>query len=325
MTERRSREIDEGSEAVAEARRKVQELERKLGQHKNERRAEFDKLPETIKQEAECRRLEEEARALEAERREAAEALEAKYKAKYKAAIEEDEKALSAVREKQNHAQAEMQRLEGQFKALPEIANLEDESRRTVRLAEFRVNNAEYGRLDSARAEAEAEARKIEQRRGERHHAAVSNNPRLAKLDGRIRSCRARIVRPDPSAYVVRGTAELTRRIVEAKMVVDEAIKENAARHSPERSWLGNYSRSAFSGYYNYPYHRYIQKWARIQVGGGEEPQENLGSLEQVYNAQDPAKWHTKCDWECRLRWEQDGSIGDLPLVKKWLERARGK
>jgi carbonic anhydrase/acetyltransferase-like protein (isoleucine patch superfamily) len=128
-----------------------------------------------------------------------------------------------------------------------------------------------------------------------------------------------------PSETIKQQTAALSRQIIEAKMAVDAAIQENGARHSPERSWLGNYSRAAFSGHYNYPYHRYIQKWASLQVGGGEEPQEDLNSLEEVYTAQDAAKWYTKCDWEWRMPWEQDHSIDKLPLVKKWLERARGK
>jgi hypothetical protein len=41
--------------------------------------------------------------------------------------------------------------------------------------------------------------------------------------------------------------------------------------------------------------------------------------------AQEKSKWHTKCDWDWRLKQEIDGSIADLPKLQKWIERARGK
>ena len=38
----------------------------------------------------------------------------------------------------------------------------------------------------------------------------------------------------------------------------------------------------------------------------------------------DDENWSTSIDWEWRMRQEVDGSIEDLPLLKKWILRARG-
>ena len=35
--------------------------------------------------------------------------------------------------------------------------------------------------------------------------------------------------------------------------------------------------------------------------------------------------WHTSVDWEWRMKQEIDGQIKDLPLMRKWLTRVRGK
>jgi len=38
-----------------------------------------------------------------------------------------------------------------------------------------------------------------------------------------------------------------------------------------------------------------------------------------------PADWHTTVDWDWRMKEEVDGSIEDLPLMRKWLQRVRGR
>ena len=47
-----------------------------------------------------------------------------------------------------------------------------------------------------------------------------------------------------------------------------------------------------------------------------EEIQERLKVL--------PNRWHTQVDWDWRFREEAMGTIGNLPLLQKWIERTRG-
>ncbi|MHC4506913.1 MAG: LamG-like jellyroll fold domain-containing protein, partial [Planctomycetota bacterium] len=210
-----AREIeDHSSPAVVEARRKHGEIRKKLDRRRGELRAEFDKLPETIRRRAECRKLEEKARELDARRREAVKALEAKYRSENKALVEADDKAMAEAREKEKRAASELKRLEESFNALPGIANLKDRNQRAVRLAEFRADNKEYLRWRSARSEAGAEQRRIGSARGERLRSLVADDPEIARLDREIRTCRARakMRRPDSRAYVAERTAELKQQ-----------------------------------------------------------------------------------------------------------------
>ena len=68
------------SPEVTEANKKLGELRQKLNERSNELRAEFEKLPETIRKRAESRKLEDKARELDAQRAEATKALKAKHK-----------------------------------------------------------------------------------------------------------------------------------------------------------------------------------------------------------------------------------------------------
>ncbi|MDP6634550.1 MAG: hypothetical protein QGG42_06615 [Phycisphaerae bacterium] len=68
------------SQAVTEANRKLAEIRQELGERTRELRAEFDKLPETIKKQTEYRKLEDNARQLDTQRRKAMKEFEAKHK-----------------------------------------------------------------------------------------------------------------------------------------------------------------------------------------------------------------------------------------------------
>ena len=66
------------------------------------------------------------------------------------------------------------------------------------------------------------------------------------------------------------------------------------------------------------------QRYVGTKEVGGKVRHEDFGALGGILNAQTNGKWHAKVDWEWRTKWELDGSIEKLPLLKKWLVRARG-
>jgi len=384
----RKREIENSHcPLVEEKTRKLQEIERKLRQRKQELVAEFDKLPETIKQREEGRKLEEKARTLQAERRKLAAALETKFKeqqkpptAKEKARIAANEKILAEAKARKEEAKAQVEKLEASFKARPEIARLQAQiddltSRSETRnreildrpelkqkptradelralkendrdlqmwttqlprlkaqlefnLAELRVNTPEYvrwWRLSVAgppRLLSDAETNG-----GPNVHSLIANDPQIAKLDRQIARCQtdARELRPDSRGYVAKKTAQLDRQVAKAKMELGEARKKNFAKHGLEYNWLSSMGWQAFSRFYNKPFSSYMDDLAREAVGReDQECHEEFGSLESIYRLQTETQWHTQCDWDWRLKQEIDGSIKELPLLQKWLKRARG-
>ncbi len=253
------------AEAVAEANRKLEGSRKKQAERTRELRAEFDKLPETIKKQAEYRKFESKIRQLDTQRREAAKAVEDRYRAENKEAIEAEKKQKRA----------------------------------------------------GARISGRTHAEKL--------RSLVAIDPKIAGLvseTNKLRS-RARMHRPDSRDYIAGRTVELKRQVARASMGVGEAIKKNAAEFKPEYDWLKTLSWLAFSSHYNYPYRSYFEKEVAKTIGG-KVNHENFGSLESLLSAQTTATWHTQCDWDWRLKWEIDGSIEDLPRLRKWLERARG-
>jgi hypothetical protein len=103
-----------------------------------------------------------------------------------------------------------------------------------------------------------------------------------------------------------------------------EAIKD-IPRHAPEHNWLHNLVWTMNSRHYNYQYQTYIKDEVIRKLGITIRLcEENFGSLEQTLKQQTEGKWHTRCDWDYRTKYEVDGSIKDLPQLQKWLNRNRG-
>jgi len=308
-----------------EADKRKKELEKRKG----ELRAEFEKLPETIKKQAEYKKLEDETRKLEAQRAEAVKALEAKHKADNKALIDANSKALAEAKEKQKQAESEVRRLEESFEALPEIAKLEDADQRAMQLAKLKETDEQYLRWCNAKAKAGDDLRdalRTEKTLKERFRSMVADDPDIRRLDGKISSSRelAKLRRPDSGPYVTERAAALARQLAKVEMARADAIKKNIAQHAPEHNWLRNLGWMARSPFYNYPYRRYLKDKAAESVGirsVGEDPR----SLESALRRQTELEWHTRCDWGWRLSQEINGSIERLPLLRKWLERARGR
>jgi len=195
------------------------------------------------------------------------------------------------------------------------------------KLAELRVNTPEYVRWWRM---SEASAPRIVDNVASNRtdiRSSVANDPRIVKLDREITRCQtnARALRPDSRPYVAKRTVELNRQVGKAKMEVGDALKKNIGKYGLEHNWLASMGWQYGSGFYNKPYASYLQDLAREAIGReDQECHENFGSLESIYRLQSTTGWHTRCDWEWRLRQELDGSIKELPLLRKWLQRVRG-
>lgn len=261
-------EIEAGAaKATAEEGRKLAEIRKEFDKRTAELRAEFDKLPETIAKRQAAQKLEAKARELDKQRAEAIKAIETAYRARNKAAIEEE----------------------------------------------------------ARRRKAGIKPPKGEKTHQQRIHDLVREDPRITSLAGEIDTCRkqARELRPDPRSYIDQRTVALRGRLTKAEVDLREARKRHIAKHKLEHDWLSSLQWLVFSGHYNYNYRRYFYEQISRTIGG-KVCHENFGSLGSLMNAQKRENWRTKCDWDWRLKQEADRSIANLPLLRKWVQRARG-
>lgn len=337
------------------------ELEQKLEKRKQELAAEFDKLPGTIQRREEVKRLEDRVRDLQTKRNDLFKALQSKLAAEPKpepqppsaeqmAHIAANEKVLAEAAEKKEQAKARVQQLEASFKAQPEVAKLqaqldelskqdgvpggknlnrpELEARLNHMLAELRVNTPDYVRWwRLSEAEAPRLPYRIEKQPAPDIHAMAAADPQIRALDAEIArgQTSARSLQPDPNAYVTRQSADLARDVAKVRTAAAEPRQESYDQHGLETNWLASLRWQLGSGFYNKPYRSYLEDLARAKVGrDDQECHENFDSLGSLFCQQSETQWHTRCDWDWRLKQEIDGSITELPLLQKWLERARG-
>ena len=108
---------------------------------------------------------------------------------------------------------------------------------------------------------------------------------------------------------------ELTHRGRESRQEKTQQL------YAPELEWMEHYSSASSSPHYNTTYGRYMTKHVNAMMGGGEM-RENIAFLEALLKelARNDA-WHTSVDWDTRIKWEKDGTLTDLPLLQKWMQR----
>jgi hypothetical protein len=234
--------------------------------------------------------------------------------------VAEANRKLNEINKKLSQRTSE---LRAEFEKLPETMKKQ---------AEYRKLEDQARQLDIERRKAIKEfegKHKIEKNdRAERQRirSLAEKDPTIARLTREINALRtqARAHRPDARPYAQQRTIELRRQVAKAGVAVRDAIKQNAASRKPEYDWLTSLGWLAFSRHYNYPYRAYMSKKIGRTVGG-KICHENYGALKSLIGMQDKTQWRSKCDWEWRLKKELDGSIKDLPLMRKWLVRVRGK
>jgi hypothetical protein len=125
-------------------------------------------------------------------------------------------------------------------------------------------------------------------------------------------------------AYVTKGATDMARKVAAAEKAFAEASDRALAPYAPEKTWIDGFGYQAFRGYYNTPYRAYIADHVQTLVSGGPK-REDLGSLKGLAEAvADNKGWSTSVDWDWRMRQEVDGTIKELPLLEKWIIKARG-
>lgn len=123
---------------------------------------------------------------------------------------------------------------------------------------------------------------------------------------------------------VSKGAADMALKVGAAEKACGEASDKALAPYLPEKLWSGGFGYQAFRGYYNTPYRAYIADHVQTLVSGGPM-REDLGSLKGLQEAVASQKgWSTSVDWDWRMRQEVDGTIKELPLLEKWIMKARG-
>ena len=133
-----------------------------------------------------------------------------------------------------------------------------------------------------------------------------------------------RELRPKRDKYVSEGTVKMAREVGAAKTALEEIRQKAMEPYTPEKLWIASFKYQAYRGYYNTNYGRYLNDHAKAMFGG-DQRRDDIGFLKQVMEANDGTKdWSTRVDWDWRMSQEVDGTIKDLPLQQKWINRARG-
>ncbi len=111
----------------------------------------------------------------------------------------------------------------------------------------------------------------------------------------------------------------------ERNAALSRARNEAMAAYAQEDSAIQAMQRSAFHGFYNRRYASAVGPYAASLVGG-PSGRFDFGMAASMANLYVPAHWKTNADqWDWRTAWEvKEGSLDELPLTRKWLERVGG-
>jgi len=334
--EARIKELESRDPALAAAREKLQAVEENVRKRKQETNQQFDELSETIRARAEIDRL----RRQSGEIRSQVAKLENERlagDAELKTMQTQRREAEQSFRTLERSVRETFENREDVAKRRKEIAELRkhsDESKRkqageldrTVNESwtAFRNQNAEYAKLEGQVRNLAEKIRKREYTlRDEVRQAQSKLVDRQRELD-RTAGEKNRALHGKREKYLVERTGQLDREVAAATAEVAKANEKALASYMPEKLWTRGFAYQAYRGYYNTNYARYLNDHAKALLGGAEM-RENIGSLRQLEKAvSSDDDWSTTIDWDWRMRQEVDGSIKDLPLQRKWIERARG-
>ncbi|MBT3296061.1 MAG: hypothetical protein HN383_12380 [Verrucomicrobia bacterium] len=189
-----------------------------------------------------------------------------------------------------------------------------------------------YGNLKALNAKARAlegelmtPYKDMEKQSKARQQEIMARSPEYVQAVADQKAAEEALAQRKRDLYVGKDTADLERKVGEAKGAVVEAEEVAWKAYGPERGWLYSFNNQGYRGYYNTAYNHYLGGHAKAIVGGGEMREDTnfLEALAKAVSGDDPG-WRTKVDWDWRVREEIDGSIADAPLMQKWLERVRG-
>jgi hypothetical protein len=140
------------------------------------------------------------------------------------------------------------------------------------------------------------------------------------------------IVHEAQKAYLTPRIQPIKTRIAELKEQKRKLQGEVDAPVRPEKSALGENLRGYFADYWNKSIANYSKRFhkqkeegqvsGRVSVPAADDRHRVRAALKAWSTPEDT--WSTSVDWDWRIREEVDGRIARLPLLQKWLQRARG-
>ena len=332
----RGKELQTRSPLLAAAETKLKGIEEKMSKRKNELGAEFDKLPESIKARAEINVLRKQSSELRTQMRTLL---------KERMKVDKELEAIAAQRKGAEEKRRAMDReLRDKFekrtdviaerKAIDEQRKLKDKDARkkasdldralNKRWSIYRDGNAEYAKLSRLPRELHDRYRKRERALSDELNKAnpelVGKQRQLDKLAGE----KDRTLRDKRGVHVSKGAAAMVLQVAAAKTELSKARQKAMAPYTPEKLWLDSFAYQAYRGYYNTNYSRYISEHVKAQLGGATQ-REDIGLAERLQKCEASGRgWSETIDWDWRMRQEVSGEIKDLPLMRKWIQRARG-
>jgi hypothetical protein len=319
---------DQPSPARTQAVKEVAKCKEALAQRTKELQAEFNKRPETIAQAAKRDEHQQKARKWDSTRHKKTRELQDKCRADNKAFFDEQNAEVARARKEAKQADAEVRRIEASFKAMPEIAAIEDVAQRNVRIAKLKTTSEPYASARSAAVKTHARARRADAVMRKKLDASIKDVPELDRLKAEMWAERtlARKFSPNSRLYIKDHTKELSAKVRMADRKLAAVVKSNIAAHAPEHNWLHNMDWTMNNRHYNHPYKDYIKNQVVAKLGLKIRLcDEDFNALESILEKQTEAKWHSRVDWEWRLQQEVDGSIEKFPRLQEWLKRARGE
>ena len=319
---------DQPSPARTQAEEELATCKEALNQRTKELQATFAKRPETIEKTAKRKEHEDKRRTLESARNMKIKERQDRCRAENKAFFDQKNAALADARAESKQADAEVRRLEDSFQAMPEIATLKDAAQRDVQIATLKTTSKPYAVARSAAQSARDQVRQADTAMRKKLDSVMKDIPEIDRLNAEIRaaSVLVREASPNSRSYIEDRTKELRAKVRIAESKLGEAVKSNIAAHAPEHNWLRNMNWTVNSRHYNYPYKNYIRKQVVAKLGLKIRLcDEDFNALESILEQQTEAEWHSRVDWEWRMKQEVDGSIEKIPALQKWLKRVRGE
>jgi len=332
----RAKELQSRSPELADAKAKLKAVEDAMSKSKSDLGDRFDKLPGSIKIKTE----------IDALRRQSSE-IQTRLRKLLGERIKAD-KELAGINAERKTAEDKRRSLDknlrDQFEKRPdviarrkeisELRKLKDNDARkkasdldralNKRWSDYRNGNAEYAALNRITRELQDKYRKRERRLSDELNEAnpklVDKQRKLSKLAGE----KDRELRSKRGVYVSKGTAEMVLKVAAAKTAVSKAHGKAMAPYTPEKLWMDSFNYQVYRGYYNTNYSRYITQHVKAQLGGATQ-RNDIALAERLQKCEaSGGGWSTSIDWDWRMRQEVSGEIKDLPLLQKWIRRARG-
>jgi hypothetical protein len=332
----RAKELEARSPVLTAAKAKLKAIEEAMSKSQRALSDAFDKMPESVGSKSEINALRKQSSEIRTQLRKL---LSDRIKAdKEIASIADERKAAEEKRrtldktlggefEKRPSVIAERKAIAAQRKLTDKTERKKASDRDRAlnnRRSDYRNKNTQYAAVNRRSRELQDKHRKRERllsdELGKANPELTGKQRQLDKTAGE----KDRALRDRRTAYVSKRTAEMVLKVAAAKTELSSATGKAMAPYTPEKLWMASFAYQAYRRYYNTNYSGYISQHVKAQLGG-ETQRENIGLLESLQKSDaENTGWSVSIDWDWRMKQEVSGEIKDLPLMQKWIERARG-